>query len=353
MKLTLNLSALALLAITFFSCQSDSIVNSDLRIDQYYTYTTQPFPYDSVSTMTAIGNNDLLINSNAPYRFVNNISTPIQTNDTSFLFQNLYGLSADYLILTGIKKSYPHKPTVKIFDNGVFTTDEVYGSWDGNAIVTIPYIIEKNKFFAFSGTSSSYSYCNNGDRHDFGMGDKSTMFAGKANNTPYIFGVSPEVNRMNAYKFINDAPQYLWSQIVIAPIGSTGTLLQTNFALSEEIIHVSKYGSEQYGNYFEIEQLANENFRTLYFNTLGEAENIEYVLGKSYLQFIIITTNSEGVYSAYTYDGMNMMKQSNFPANIIKTKVNSLVFSNYYNNTFYMYYNYGSRQLIKAAFNGQ
>lgn len=352
MKLALNLLVLAMFSFLFFSCQSDSVVNSDVQIDEYYTYTTQPFPYDSVSTLIAVGNNDFYINSNAPYRFSSNISTPVQINDTSFVFQNIQALSPDYYILTGIKKTYPHKPIVKIFNNGVYTTDDVFGSWDGDAIVSIPYIIEKNKFFAFSGTLSSYSYFNNGDRHDFSMGEKATIFIGKANNSPYIFGISPEVHRMNAYKFVNDEPQYLWSQIVIPPIGSTGTLLQTNFALNEDIIHVSKYGSPENANYFHIEQFANESFRTLYSDKLGESENIECVLGKSYRQLIIITTDSSGVYAAYIFDGINMLKQKNFPANLIKTQTNSLVFSNYYDNTFYMYYNYGSRQVIKAKFRG-
>jgi len=329
---------LALISISISSC-SDEIINSEVHVDEYYSYTSQPFPFDTVYGMQAVDDNTIFLFSHGVYKFSDGVSSEINYNDNNFGWWDFKAFSPEHYVFTGRKTTAPYSPMIKVYDNGIYTDYTLpFDSLDYS-----PYIvsfIEKNKFIIGSFPSRKYYVFDNGTITNFTLPNTNSpdAFAGKINGSTYFISYEG-VQQHNVYKFTGSGAQLLFSY------GNAGEY-DMLYALEKDIIKIVRTGRIAQFSY-----LTETGWSNIYnYDMKSDTAFVRGVIGKSHSQFLFLVQEGQESYSAYAYDGLNFTKQINFPLIRRQYAEGELSYSNFTRRSFYMYNNFNTRQLIKATF---
>lgn len=329
-------------SVLFFSCKSDSPVTSSQTQHNTYSWNHQSIPYDVVSDIILVDNDNFFFISNGVKKYSGGTITPINVDDSTFYTASFNAYSSDYYIFGGISNRSPDSTLIKIYDNGIYKN---YYLPKQTKISTtqIHYIISKDKFFVkLYPESNKYFLFQNGIFTEFELNEGNTpkeFF--KANNNIYIKAVNAPIHGTSYYKVTEAGPVYLWTEPEYIHIFSE------LFYTTNDLIKITADTVTQKFSYFT-EQGWNP---FLTYNLFDNDEHIFGLTGESRYKFVAFKINLHyGSSNAYVWDGIELTPQTNFPTGLTQFPYKgNFTISNYRDNHFYFYPNYNSRTLYKAV----
>jgi len=336
MKLTLNLTALALFSFLFFSCKNDSIVNSGGTLGnvKYFDWSSNAATYDQIFFIHTIDRQSYFAwgYSNF-YKVTNNIAVPFSEMNSEFHTENAYPYESNYIVFTGFHFTTNRKAYM-IENNGIYT---IYDRPESHDTINLsePFFAEKGKFYYALFTSGKYCKFDNGTYTEYTLpsgtiGYSSTF--GKTNGKVYLFAVNSDQTRV-IYRLDDSGP------ILLRNESSDGYLYPVKSDMIKWDFTGYTYFTEQgWSKIFDIQP--HQNFGFPYALT-GENRN----------KFIVVSTDSLRHPYTSIWDGMYFTKQSNFPEAVSTVPTIGFYHGEFIDNTFYLvvFDDNARRTVVKAV----
>lgn len=328
----LSLLFISVFAFTLYSCSDSAVTNPITGVFnavEVYDYTITSSPVANSSFIVTIDNNSyfILTSDGKFYRVTNGTAELFTVNSSVFKTQYATVFDNTYIVYIGARVS-DNLRQYMVYDNGTYT---IYDGPPNTNVLFTPYIPERGTFYITQLDSSMFYRFKNGTYTRYAVEGNLNAEIGKSNGSIYITGNNLADER-RIYKMTETGPVFLRLETYVGPMRNLNNSIMR---IQNSTKTVSAFTESGWTNLFTIPYTST----TLY----------GYLRGENSSSFGMIDTDSLHKIMIHQWDGTNLTKQTNVPAEAITTSSSQWNAGEFINRTNYILFKNSPQKVMKIS----